>query len=433
MEFELLYTGEQEAFRAEVSSWLDANIPAGMTDIPTSAEHSERLYRTRRAFGLKLGERGWLYPAGDKRYGGGGLSFDQIIVLEEEASKRNVNLPPYYDSGGWLGGASIQVWGTEEQKAAFLPPIYTGKVRSWQLLSEPTAGSDLAGVRTSAVRAGDEYVLNGTKVFIGSGHGADWLWTLAVTDPEGERHKNLSWFIFPADLPGVTIQPQRMWSNKGEGGVYDDFSHKNTIFLEQVRVPASCLIGGENNGWKVAGTHLEIEHGSNGNIRSNPIWGKLLAYCRSHHRDGYPLIEDPDVRLALVRIYTRLESARLLAQRNFWMSYTGHEMSYEGSQADYVRKTTGLWLTGAIHDLFGPEAITKDGLHGALGGIAEYQHRAGIQETHPGGTTDILRVVMARRLGIGKRAKETAGARAPISAGVGTAGAHATPGQGMGG
>src|SRR6202051_1833985 len=88
VEFELLYSEEQEAFRAEVSSWLDANIPAGMTDIPTTFGHAERLYRIGRAFGLKLGQRGWLYPAGDKRYGGGGLSFDQIIVLEEEASKR---------------------------------------------------------------------------------------------------------------------------------------------------------------------------------------------------------------------------------------------------------------------------------------------------------------------------------------------------------
>jgi alkylation response protein AidB-like acyl-CoA dehydrogenase len=203
------------------------------------------------------------------------------------------------------------VWGTEEQKQRFLPPIYRGEVRSWQLLTEPSAGSDLAGVKTTAIRDGDVYVVNGQKIYIGSHHGADRYWTIAVTDPKGKRHQNVSWFMIDAPLPGITTQPLYMLSAQSEGET-DEFGHKNIIFFDNVRVPADCLVGGENNGWKVASTHLEVEHSGQGNIRTYPVWIALLAHCRRQHRDGRPLIEDPDVRVKLAEIFSRLEAVRLL-------------------------------------------------------------------------------------------------------------------------
>src|SRR2546430_8331407 len=106
-----------------------------------------------------------------------------------------------------MGAPTIQVWGTEEQKRAFLKPIYRGDVRVWQLLSEPGAGSDLAGVKMRATREGDEYVLSGQKIFIGSANGTDWMWTIAVTDPDGERHKNLSGLMIDANLSGINVNP----------------------------------------------------------------------------------------------------------------------------------------------------------------------------------------------------------------------------------
>ena len=193
----------------------------------------------------------------------------------------------------------------------------------------------------------------------------------------------------------------------GEGSARS--GQKNTIFFEDVRVPASCLVGGENNGWKVASTHLEVEHSGQGNIRANPIWIALLAWCRTHNRDGGPLIEDPDVRARLAEIFSRLEAVRLLSTRNFWMVYAGEKRSYEGSQVSYLRKTTNLWLTKAILDLLGPEALTSDPVLGAVSGLAEAQQRRGIVEQHPGGTTDIQRVVIARRLGVGAREPQQAG------------------------
>jgi alkylation response protein AidB-like acyl-CoA dehydrogenase len=408
VEFELKYTPAQEEFRHEVRTWLAANVPAGITDRPSSFEHSRTIYLMRRELGRRLGARGWLYPNGEPAYGGGGLGLDQIVVLEEETARLGLNLPPYYDSGGRMGSASIRVWGTPEQKQRFLPPIYRGEVRTWQLLTEPSAGSDLAGIRGTAIRDGDHYVVNGQKIYIGSHHGADRYWTILVTDPKGKRHHNVSWFMIDASLPGIATQPLHMLSAQSEGET-DEYGHKNIIFFDNVRVPADCLVGGENNGWKVASTHLEVEHSGQGNIRTNPVWLALLAHCRSQQRDGRPLIEHPEARAKLAEIYSRLEAVRLLGTRNFWMVYTGEKRSYEGSQLSYLRKTTNLWLTKAVLDLLGPAALTNDPDLGAADGIAEAQQRRGIVEQHPGGTTDIQRVIIARRLGVGAREREQAG------------------------
>ena len=396
VEFGLVYSADQERFRAEVAEWLDANVPADINVRPVSDQESYDLYLRRRDLGRKLGAKGWLYPSAPTEYGGGGLGFDNVIVLEEETNKRGIGLPPYYDSGGMMGAPSILVWGTKEQKELFLPPIYRGEVRTWQLLTEPMAGSDLAGVRTTAVRDGGEYVLNGTKIFTGSNHGCERMWVIAVTDPGGERHHNLSWFMIDANLPGITVQPQYLLSVHGEGSA--DAGHKNTVYFENVRVPAVGRVGEENAGWQVATTHLEIEHGASGSVRQDPIWGQLLESCRRTSRNGKRLIDDPATRIRLAGIYSQLESVRLLAVRNFWMSYAGVKQSYEGSQVSYYRRTVGLWLTKEIHDILGPAALTDDPKWGAMGGFAESHQRSAIVAMHPGGTADIQRVIMARRL-----------------------------------
>jgi alkylation response protein AidB-like acyl-CoA dehydrogenase len=407
VDFGMSYTPEQEEFRKTVRDWMADHVTPEMTARPASEEESRQLYLRRRELGRELGVRGWLYPSAPPEYGGGGLDFDAVIVLEEESHRAGIGLPPYYDSGGRLGSASIRVWGTPEQQHALLPPIYRGEVRTWQLLTEPGAGSDLAGVSSTAVRDGDTYLLNGQKIFVGSNHGAERLWVIAVTDPGGERHRNLSWFMIDADLPGITIQPQYLLSGSGEGAL--DTGHKNTVYFENVRIPADRRIGAENEGWRVASTHLEVEHGGTGSLREDRIWAQLLSYCRDTERDGRRLIDDPAVRARLARIYARLETVRLLQARNFWMSYAAVPKSYEGPQTSYLRKVTGLWLTEQILEIAGPLALTDDARWGALAGYAEAQQRDGIVNMHPGGTTDIQRVIMARRMGIGKRVREEAG------------------------
>ena len=407
MDFEVTYTDEQQRFRGEVRAWMEANVPAGVTRTPVSEEDSLARYRDLRAFGRKLGAKGWLYPRAPKPYGGGGLDVDHTIILEEEADRIGLSLPPYYDSGGRLGGATILVWGTEEQKQAFLPPIYTGEVRTWQLLTEPGAGSDLAGVTMPAIRDGDDYVLNGQKIFVGSDNGCDRIWMIACTNPSGQRHENLSWFMIDATLPGITVQPMELMGTGGEGGT--DSVQKNTVFFDDVRVPAFALVGGENQGWKAATTHLELEHGAGGRIGRNRLWDRLLRHCQETKRDGIPLAQHPDVRDLLADIYIKGEVTRLFGIRNFWLTYARRPRSYEGPQLSYYRKTAGLWMTGAILEAVGPAALTTDPTWGSTAAFLEAQQRNGIVAVHPGGTTDVQRVSMARRIGIGRSGKEAAG------------------------
>ena len=377
---------------------------------PDSINITEEQYQLRRGLGRKLGEKGWLWATAPEEYGGGGLSLDHAVVIEEEVDSYGLTIPPYYDSGGRLGGASIMVWGTDEQKETFLPPIFRGEVRTWQLLTEPEAGSDLANAKMSAERDGDEYVINGQKIYVGSSLGCDYMWTITCTDNEAPRHQNLGWFMIPADLPGITIQPMELLISGGESGAGSGV--KNTVFFDNVRVPAFNLIGGENEGWKVATTHLELEHGTGGRIGRNWLVDHLFEYCRENQRNGQPLTKDPDVRDKLIDIYVEAEIARLFNLRNYWMRHSKAEITYEGPQASYWRKMSGLRMSQSILDILGPSALTFDPQWGAAEGHMEAHQRSAIVAIHPGGTADIQKLIMARRIGIGREVREQAGALA---------------------
>ena len=228
MDFEVTYTPEQEAFRTEVRAWLATNIPEGLEQPVDPGDLSLAQYQKLRELGRRLGAKGWLYPTYPKAYGGGDLSVDFVMILEEELDRYGLHLPPYYDSGGRLGGASIFVWGTEEQKQQFLPPIFRGEWRTWQLLSEPNAGSDLAGVQTRAVRDGDSYIVNGQKIYVGSLHGCEMMWTIVVTDPDKPRHENLGWLMIPYGLPGIEVRPMELLTAGGEGEPLRDSSTRSS-------------------------------------------------------------------------------------------------------------------------------------------------------------------------------------------------------------
>lgn len=401
MDFEVAYSPEQEQFRAEVRAWLADHVPHVEGD-----RDSDENYEKFRQLGRDLGARGWLRPTAPPEYGGGGLTVDHAIVIAEEVDRYDLRLPPYYDSGGTLGGASILVWGSEEQKARMLPPIFTGEVVTWQLLTGPEAGSDLAGTMTDARRDGDEYVLNGEKVFVGGSHGADYLWTIARTDPAGERHRNLSWFLIPAGLPGITYRRMELMGDGNEG---IGSGYKNTVYFDNVRVPASQLVGGENNGWQVASTHLELEHGAGGRIGHNRLFRLTREWAQERKRDGRPLIEHDDVRERLVDVFVQTEVTRLLNLRNYWMNQAHERMSYEGPQASYYGKMAGLEVANAMMDIIGPYALTTDMEWDISGGQVEAYLKSAIVALHPGGTADIQKVIIARRIGVGRDVAERAG------------------------
>ena len=406
MDFELEWTPEQDAFRAEAREWVERNVP-DVPDHPDPAKLTRAEYDLQREFGRKLGAKGWLYPTMPTEYGGGGLSMELAMILEEELDRYNMPLPPYYDTGGKLGSMAILVWGSDEQKDYFLPRMLRGEVRTWQLLTEPESGSDLASVRTTATRDGDEYVVNGTKIFVGSSHGAQYSWTIVVTDPNAERHANLGWLMIPMNLPGITVEPMDLLFVGGERGAASGI--KNTVYFDNVRVPAFNLVGGENNGWKVAATHLEIEHGLlRSAVREDPLTERVFEYARKAY--GTDRGVDPDVAERLVDFYIDSEVTRLLHFRNYAWRGQGRQLTYEGPQAYLYQKRSQLAKARAVLDIMGPQALVEAPSEWAVAeGHVEAHQRAAIVDQHPGGTAEIQRVIIARRLGIGRSSREEPG------------------------
>ena len=406
MDFELEWTPEQDAFRAEAREWVERNVP-NVPDHPDPAKLTRAEYDLQREFGRKLGAKGWLYPTMPAEYGGGGLSMELAMILEEELDRYNMPLPPYYDTGGKLGSMAILVWGSDEQKEHFLPRMLRGEVRTWQLLTEPESGSDLASIRTTATRDGDEYVVNGAKIFVGSSHGAQYSWTIVVTDPNAERHANLGWLMIPMNLPGITVEPMDLLFVGGERGAASGI--KNTVYFDNVRVPAFNLVGGENNGWKVAATHLEIEHGLlRSAVREDPLTERVFEYARKAY--GTDRGVDPDVTERLVDFYIDSEVTRLLHFRNYAWRGQGRQLTYEGPQAYLYQKRSQLAKARAVLDIMGPQALVEaPGEWAVAEGHVEAHQRAAIVDQHPGGTAEIQRVIIARRLGIGRSSREEPG------------------------
>jgi long-chain-acyl-CoA dehydrogenase len=355
----------------------------------------------------KAGAAGLLGLDVDEEFGGGGqrdFRFNAVLVEEVvRAGCSGLGFGLHND----VVAPYLTDLTTDEQRKRWLPGFCRGDIITAIAMSEPGAGSDLAGVTTAAVRDDDEYVITGQKIFVGSDHGADRIWMIVCTKPGGTRHENLSWFMIDANLPGITVQPMELMGTGGEGGT--DPVQKNTVFFDQVRVPAFSLVGGENHGWKAASTHLELEHGAGGRIGRHRVWDRLLAYCQQTKRDGIPLTQHPDTRDLLADVYIKTEVQRLFGLRNFWLTYAKRPRSYEGPQLSYYRKMAGLWMTGAILEAVGPAALTSDSTWGSSDGFLELQQRNGIVAVHPGGTADIQRVSMARRIGIGRAAREAAG------------------------
>jgi len=405
MNFAIEDSPEQSAFRAEVHAWLKTNLPKNLEHSVDPRDMNFEQYQLRRELGRRLGKQGWLYPSMPRTYGGGELAPEKTAILYDELSRIGLALPPYYDAGGRMAAPTILVWGTDEHKRRFLPPICRGEVRTWQLLTEPSAGSDLAGIKTTAIRDGDAYVVNGQKIFVGSSHGADYSWTIVVTDPKGERHKNLSWLMIPMNLPGITVTPMDLLATGGEGG--SGSGVKNTVFFDNVRVPADHLVGGENNGWKVATTHLEVEHGGMGRLADRRVVYEFMDYCKER-RDGHAIADDPDARAELVEMYIEAEITRLFALRNHWLSHSDQPRSYEGAQYSLRRKLSGLDISERMLRIAGPYVLSKDERWGPLKGTVEYFQRDAITALHPGATTDIQRVIIARRIGVGRVEREQA-------------------------
>lgn len=244
---ELQYSPDQQAFRAEVRQWMKANVPTSALKTLEGREGFDQHVEWERT----LASGNWGMVTWPEEYGGRGLDLIRWLIFEEEYWGAGAPLRAN-QNGIFLLGPTIMEYGTPDQKARFLTPMAKGEVMWAQAWSEPGAGSDMAAIRSKAIRDGDHYVISGQKTWSSRAAFADWAFGLFRTDPESKRHKGLSFILLPLDAPGVTIRPIRQLH--GETGFAE-------IFFDEVRVPVANRIAGEGEGWNVAMATAGFERG----------------------------------------------------------------------------------------------------------------------------------------------------------------------------
>ncbi len=305
------YDADDEAFRAELQGWLDANLPDFAEQGEIGDDHTDETARTmarRQAWQRRLNEGRWAAINWPKEWGGREATTMQNVIYSEVMAKAKA--PGIYNANGiWQIGPMIQRWGTDEQKHMWLPGILDASEHWCQGFTEPEAGSDLANLRTTAVADGDEYVLNGTKIWISTAHLARWGLFLVRTDPDaiarGAKHEGITALIVDMHAPGVQCNPIREITGEA---MFDE------VVFTDARIPTSYRLGGEGEGWNVAmGTLTHERVGTGGlaiGLRSE--LDAMIATAREHNPDA---LADPDIRDRVARMYTQVELTRLLNAR----------------------------------------------------------------------------------------------------------------------
>jgi len=408
---ELTYPADAEEFREEVRAWLRANLPNGWFDPEFELSADDRR-KFNESWPAKLYDGGWICATWPREYGGKGLSVMQGVVLSEEFAAAKAPMRADF-FGDTLVGPTILQWGTEEQKKEFLPKILRGETRWCQGFSEPNSGSDLASLKTTAVLDGDEWVINGQKVWTTGGHHADYCFLLTRTDPTVPKHKGISYLLVPMRQAGVEVR----------GIVQPDGTAEFCeVFFTDARCPKDNVVGGVNNGWQVANSTLAFERGmstTTGYRRFEEEYKMMRTRALANGA-----IEDPLIRQRLVRYYTKIQILRINGFRS--LTATLNKSKDPGVAAlgasnkmfwsEMHREAMELAL-----DIFGTDSVLVDvGADlASWPGTAREKRRAGYpvsplmsafffsrSETIWGGTSQIQRNIVAERvLGLPKEPK----------------------------
>ena len=351
------FSPEEEAFRTEVRGFLDREVPADW-DFDPFELHDEN-WDFARQFTTKLAGRGWVAPAWPREYGGQGLDYMKQVVLSEELAYRRA--PNTALIGVTYAGPTVIVYGNEEQKQQFLPGITSGEIVWCQGYSEPNAGSDLASLQTRAVKDGDDYIINGTKIWSSNAHKANWCFLLARTDSEAPKHKGISYFMTPMDAPGISVRPL---VNMADEHVF------NEIVFDNVRVPRKYLVGEENRGWYIGMTTLDFERS---NIATAAQYRRtleqLVGYVlemgnrKSANGNGAAGLPMPDHRLRAQLADLTIENTvgRYLSYRVASMQSRGQIPNYESSAAKVYHSEYGQRLARAGLHIMGLYGALREG------------------------------------------------------------------------
>ena len=380
------FTPEEESFRSEIRTFLNDNLPGDWTDRSlVGDDDADESGTLARKITKGLADKKWLAMAWPEEHGGIDATHIQQMIYNEETTY--ARMPGGGGMGVAWGGPAIMLYGTDEQKAEYLPKITGGDDIWCTLYSEPGAGSDLASLQTRAVRDGDEWVINGSKIWTSGGHYSNMGWLAARTDPSAPKHRGISTFVLPMDAPGVSVRP--LPNLAGEHGF-------NEIFFEDVRIPGENLVGVENRGWYQVATALDFERsGVSAYANGKRSVEKLVAAAK----DEQSLIEqNPTARYELAERWIEVQVGFNVAYRIPFLQSQGiipnHEASVSklyGSELSQRIAGTGMHLLGAVSQLRPGSPYAK------LGGAFAQQYMTAVSSTVAAGTSEVQRNIIAQR------------------------------------
>ncbi|WP_156688892.1 acyl-CoA dehydrogenase family protein [Mycobacterium sp. Marseille-P9652] len=376
---ELDYTPEQQRLRAEIREALERVMtPERTAAVGEGAEGGPAVRECVKALGAaNLLGVGW-----PKEYGGRGFSALEQFIFAEEAQRVGAPIPLVTLN---TVGPTLMQYGTEEQKRRFLPAILDGSVEFAIGYSEPGAGSDLASLRTTAVRDGDDYVINGQKMFTSGAAHADYVWLAARTDPSVKKHKGISILIVPTSSPGFSWQP--LHTMPGVSTYY--------TFYDDVRVPASAIVAGENQGWQLITTQLNFERAALGNLGAlEPLFEKTLDWACATELDGGRVIDRPWVRLALARVEAQVAAYKLVNARVNAAMTKGDLSMGEASAAKVFGTELTQQVARQLLEVLDGNGIRR-GPDAPLRGALESAYRFAVINTFGGGANEIQRDIIA--------------------------------------
>ncbi|HYN34371.1 MAG TPA: acyl-CoA dehydrogenase family protein [Ilumatobacteraceae bacterium] len=375
---ELAYTDEQLATRSTLRAYYD-----DLLDPDTVAELAagHGIGPSMRRVWKQMCADGWAGVGWPTSYGGQGRSAIDQFIFFDESMRAGAPVPMLTINSV---GPTVMAYGTDEQKEFFLPKILAGDIHFCIGYSEPGAGTDLASLRTSAVRDGDEYVINGQKMWTSLSSDADYMWLAVRTDQEAKKHKGISILALPMDTPGITLQPLRLM---GEHDI-------NAVFLDDVRVPVANCIGGENQGWTLITNQLNHERVT---LCSSGIVERALDDIRAWAQqtelpDGRRVVDQEWVQLSLARVHAKLDVLRLMNWQSAWEATNGvldigHCSAIKVFGTEFYLDSFRL-----LFEILGPPGYLKSGTPGAvLQSRLEASYRGMLILTFGGGTNEMQR------------------------------------------
>ncbi|MGE5597177.1 MAG: acyl-CoA dehydrogenase family protein [Hyphomicrobiales bacterium] len=327
----------------------------------------------------KLAEKGWIAPAWPKKYGGADMSTIEQFIMNEEFAEAGVpaNVGGF---GVMMIGPTIIEHGTEEQKEEHLTKILKGEVIWCQGYSEPGAGSDLASLQTRAVRDGDDYVINGQKIWTTGAQFADWMYMLVRTDPDAPKHRGITYLLVDMKSPGVTVRPLTTLAGT---------QTFNEVFFEDVRVPVRNRVGEENRGWYVGTTTLDFERSSIGSaIGVRKSLEALIRQAKSG--EGVASFErNPAVKREFTDRWIECEVAKMLSYRVVSMQASGLIPNYEASMCKLFSSELQQRIANLSMHLYG--------MHGNIRNRSSMSYMQAVSSTIAGGTTEVQKGIIATR------------------------------------